>query len=260
MRLDDVSPRTWVFGAGAGWALLVWVLALAGMGGRVPPLADDPSLLHTLPKPTAPPPERLGPFGQYDEIAARPLFSEDRRPQPFSLGGDDAEQGSDFDYILTSVLLAPQVKLAMLQPDGGGEPLRVKLGDGIEASPAWRLVALNPRSAVFEGPSGRKTLELRVFDGKGGEPPTPVAEAAPAPNPAGPARAPVPRPIIVPPPRPEAVAGGMGASKPMAPEPGKNNAQQQMDDLRHRIEQRRAQLRADEIRETGGTPPPPDKP
>ena len=45
MRLDDVSPRTWLFGAAAGWALAAWMLALAGMGGRVVPLADDPSLL-----------------------------------------------------------------------------------------------------------------------------------------------------------------------------------------------------------------------
>ena len=31
MRLDDVSPRTWLFGAAAGWALAAWMLALAGM-------------------------------------------------------------------------------------------------------------------------------------------------------------------------------------------------------------------------------------
>ena len=118
MRLEDVSPRTWLLGAVAGWALAAWVLALAGMGGRVTPLADDPSLLQSLPKPAKPPPERLGPFGQYAEIAARPLFSQDRRLQPFSLGGDD-DTSNDFDYMLTSVLLVPQVKLAMVQPKCG---------------------------------------------------------------------------------------------------------------------------------------------
>jgi general secretion pathway protein N len=255
MRLDDVSPRTWLLGTVAGWALLAWVLALVGMGGRVSPLPEDSSLLQSLPKPTKAPPERLGPFGQYAEIASRPLFSDDRRPQPFSLGGDDADQGNDFDYILTSVLLVPQVKLAMIQPTGGGEPLRIKLGDSVEPAPAWRLVALNPRSAVFEGPGGQKTLELRVFNGQGGEPPTPVVEAEPPAN-AMPVR-PQQAPIVVPPPGPQAIAGGRGASKPDAsPKRDPDNVQQQMDDLRSRIEQRRAQLRADEIRELGGTPPP----
>ena len=177
MRVEDVSPRTWLLAAVAGWALAAWVLALAGMGGRVTPLHDDPALLQALPKPTKAPPERLGPFAEYAEIAARPLFSQDRRPQPFSLGGDD-DASDEFDYILTSVLLVPQVKLAMVQPTGGGEPLRIKLGDSVEAAPAWRLVGLNPRSAVFEGPGGQKTLELRVFDGTGGEPPSAGGGAA----------------------------------------------------------------------------------
>jgi general secretion pathway protein N len=234
VRLEDVSQRTWLLAAVAGWALAAWVLALAGMGGRVTPLADDPSLLQALPKPTRAPPERLGPFGQYAEIAARPLFSQDRRPQPFSLGGDE-DTSDDFDYMLTSVLLVPQVKLAMVQPTGGGEPLRIKLGDSVAEAPAWRLVALDPRSAVFEGPAGRKTLELRVFDGTGGALPSAsedadaladkAASATPAPS-AG-------------------VAGGQGAQKPDAkPAPARSSTEQQMDALRKRIEQRRAQLRA----------------
>ncbi|HET7125492.1 MAG TPA: hypothetical protein VFI26_00125 [Lysobacter sp.] len=259
MRLDDVSPRTWLLGTVAGWALLAWVLALAGMGGRVSPLPEDASLLQSLPKPTKAPPERLGPFGQYAEIAARPLFSNDRRPQPFSLGGDDADQGNDFDYILTSVLLAPQVKLAMVQPTGGGEPIRVKLGDSVEPAPAWRLVALDPRSAVFEGPGGQKTLELRVFDGTGGEPPTPdTAEAQtdgdnPAPAPAASA-------TIV----PQAVAGGAGTTKSEGPAKAPVNkastTEQQMDVLRKRIEQRRAQLRAAQARKPAKPATTPDNP
>lgn len=248
MRLDDVSPRTWLFGAAAGWALAAWMLALAGMGGRVVPLADDPSLLQSLPKPAKAAVERLGPFGEYAEIATRPLFSPDRRPQPFSLGGDD-EQANDFDYMLTSVLLVPQVRLAMIQPTGGGDPLRVKLGDSVEEAPAWRLVALDARSAEFEGPGGRKTLELRVFDGSGGEPPSAGATAE-----AGDANA----TLATPPPAAVAaaarapgagIAGGQGARKPdAAPAAEAGSTEQQMQALRQRIEQRRAQLRAEQAR------------
>lgn len=247
MRLEDVSPRTWLLGAVAGWALAAWVLALAGMGGRVTPLADDPSLLQSLPKPGKAPPERLGPFGQYAEIAARPLFSQDRRLQPFSLGGDD-DTSNDFDYVLSGVLLMPQAKVAMVEPTDGGETGRVKLGDAVEAAPAWRLVALSPRSAVFEGPGGQKTLELRVFDGEGGEPPTPEApDAVQANQPAlQPAAAAVPRASGA------GIAGGQGAQKAdaaAAPVPPPDNTEQQMEALRKRIEQRRAQLRAQQARQ-----------
>jgi len=239
VRLEDISPRTWLFGAVAGWALAAWVLALAGMGGKVVPLPDDPSLLQSLPKPSKAPPERLGPYGQYAEISTRPLFSQDRRPQPFSLGGDD-DTSNEFDYMLTSVLLVPQVKLAMVQPSGGGDPLRVKLGDSVQDAPAWRLVALNPRSAVFEGPGGQKTLELRVFDGSGGEPPSTddtadaqAGNAAPPPVAAGVVRAPG-----------AGIPGGPGAPKTDAmPAPPPASTEQQMEALRKRIEQRRAQLR-----------------
>lgn len=257
MRLEDVSPRTWLFGTVAGWALAAWVLALAGMGGRIVPLPDDPSLLQSLPKPNKAPPERLGPYGQYAEISVRPLFSPDRRPQPFSLGGDD-DASNDFDYMLTSVLLVPQVKLAMIQPTGGGDPLRVKLGDSVQDAPAWRLVALNPRSAVFEGPGGQKTLELRVFDGTGGEPPSSgestdaqAGNAASAPPPPGAAA--VPR-------APGAgIAGGQGAKKADAAPPPEST-EQQMEALRKRIEQRRAELRSQQARQAADPAPATDNP
>jgi general secretion pathway protein N len=185
VRAEDVSPRTWLLAALAGWALLAWVLALAGMGGRVAPLAGDPALLQQLPQLRAAAGERLGPYGQYDNIASRPLFSEDRRPKPFSLRGEGEEEQPDaFDYVLSGVLLTPGLKLAILQPaapDGapgqasGGESVRIKLGESAERPAGWRLVSLQPRSAVFEGPEGQRTLELRAYDGSGGQPATPAS-------------------------------------------------------------------------------------
>ena len=41
MRLSDAGPRTWLLATVAGWALLAWVLALVGMGGRIGKLPDD---------------------------------------------------------------------------------------------------------------------------------------------------------------------------------------------------------------------------
>lgn len=179
MRVDDASLRTWLLAAVAGWALLAWWLAIAGMGARVAPLADDPALLAPLPPMRPAPALRLGPASQYDAIATRPLFSPDRTPQAFFLeGGDDTVQGDGFDYVLTSVLITPQVKLAILQSADGSESLQVRLEQSPDAQPAWRLVGLDERSAVFDGPQGRRTLELRVFDGAGDAPTSAAVEAA----------------------------------------------------------------------------------
>jgi general secretion pathway protein N len=265
VRAEDLAPRTWLLAALAGWAVLAWLLALGGMGGRVAPLADDPSLLQPLPPVRASTPQRLGPLAQYGEIAARPLFTDDRRPKPFSLRADEGEAANTFDYILTSVLLTPALKLAILQPsaeaqagaaaqgEAGGGPIRVKLGESAEQASSWRLVALEPRSAVFAGPEGERTLELRAFDGTGGAPATPAtpasatartggttgAVAAPAPGSAANPSTPrpsrntvtaVPQPSVPPPPQD---ATGNAVNTPDA----------QIEAIRQRIQARREQLR-----------------
>jgi general secretion pathway protein N len=267
VRAEDIAPRTWLLAALAGWALLAWILALAGMGGRVAPLADDPTLLQPLPAVRASSPQRLGPLAQYGEIAARPLFTDDRRPKPFSLRADEGEQANTFDYILTSVLITPALKLAILQPtaeaqagaaaqgEAGGGPIRVKLGESAEQASSWRLVALEPRSAVFAGPEGERTLELRAFDGTGGTPATPASvpraggTGAP-PGVAGPVPGAIANPSAQRPPRP--VAGPVAAPvpQPSAPPPPQDAAgnavttpDAQIEAIRQRIQARREQLR-----------------
>lgn len=256
MRVDALGPRTWLLGAVAGWAVLVLLLALLGMGGHIARLADDPSLARTLPTLRAAPPPRIGPLAQYDEAAARPLFADTRRPQPFSLQPEgEGEEAPQFDFILTSVLQAPSLQMAIIQPSGGGESIRMKLGESPDEAQGWRLVELHPRSAVFDGPQGQKTLDLRTFDGTGGEAPTAVAVAPRAepsdPEPAAEAEPAVvrdadasvpgrasPPPAVASPARPRANAPTDATAAPASPEA-------QMDAIRRRIEARRAQLRAE---------------
>ena len=108
MRFESASPRTWLLAAAAAWAVIVLLLALFGMGGRIDPLPVDAALVRPLPPvPRAVLRERLAPLAQYGEIASRPLFADDRRPHPFSLQPQGDEQAKAFDYVLTSVLLAP---------------------------------------------------------------------------------------------------------------------------------------------------------
>lgn len=260
MRPDAFGPRTWLLAAVASWAVLIALLALFGLAGRITPMADDPALVQALPKLPAPAPERLGALSQYAEIAARPLFSDNRQPQPFYIAGKEeaAAAAPSFDWILTSVLITPQLKLAILQPPQGGEGVRVKLGEEPAGQAGWRLAELQPRSAVFEGPSGRRAMELRVFDGTGGVPPTQVRAAQPPPViPPGAARvtggpaAPMPAAPNIP-----ATAQNPPAADPPPAPP--QSTEEQMEAIRKRIEARRAQMRQQQAQPT--PPPPPAVP
>jgi general secretion pathway protein N len=248
MRLDDASPRTWLLATAAGWALLTWVLALAGMGRHVDALPPDPTLVKPLPQARKSPPDALGPLSQYGEIAARPLFVDDRRPKPFFMQGkgEGENQQAAFDYLLTSVLITPQLSMAILQPADGSESVPVKLGEVPESHPSWRLSSLEPRRAVFEGPEGRRELDLRVFNGQGGQPPTAVAGPTPPPSgrpmpvPMPAPNRPVPQPQAnVPPQPPQPTPAPQGTDATAAP----LTEQAQMEAIRKRIEARRAQLR-----------------
>lgn len=260
MRVEGISPRTWVLGTVAGWALVLWVLALAGMGSRVAHLPDDPSLVSRLPQLPPAPAERLGPLAQYANITVHPLFSTDRQPQPFFLtkeGDEDAQPA--FDYVLTSVLITPTFKMAIVQPSEGGDSVRIKLGESADAQPAYRLTTINPRSAVFEGPDGEHTLELRVFDGSGGEPPTEIGSAGANAKRAidanadanADATAASAAPILKPKPAPKPVSRPAPQTGAKPAQPPTDNAdasaqptpEEQMESIRRRIEQRRAQLR-----------------
>lgn len=226
-RLGQAGAMTWVLAAACGWALLLWVGALLGMGGRIAEAV--PVAQPALPRPLAPVPDRVGPLAQYAEAAAHPLFTEDRRPRAFlaSAGGDDgAVAAQPFDFVLTGVLISPQVRLAILQPTAGGTSLRVREGAVPEGAPGWRLLEVQPRRAVFEGPGGQTTLDLRTF-GVAGDP-TP-ARAVDAPQAA------------------TAAASAMRAAS--AADAAVDNAQasddaRRIEDIRRRIEARRAQLQS----------------
>lgn len=236
MRLDQARPITWLLAVVAGLALLGWLLALAGMGGHVAPADDDPAMVQPLPRLQAMPAARLAPLAQYAEAASRPVFAQDRRPHPFALpqgAGDDHAQADAFDYVLSSVLIAPGFRMAIIEPAQGGDSVTVRLGGSADAIPGWRLAGLQPRSAVFEGPGGRRVLDLRTWTGAGGSgaaaPPVPAIAASDTPMPAADASAAVPM---------------------SAPAPAPTQVQMQMDAIRKRIEARRAQLRQEAAQST----------
>lgn len=166
-RFEQAGPLTWLLAACAGWALLVWLTALLGLGSAVAPTRTIPPD-GVLPQARPASPDRIGPLAQYSEAAARPVFTSDRQPHSFMATGPDGadmagEQAQALDFILTGVLISPQVRLAILQPTGGGESVRVREGASPANAPGWRLVEVQPRRAVFQGSGGESSLDLRVF-------------------------------------------------------------------------------------------------
>lgn len=262
MRLDSLSPRTWLLAGVAGWAVCLWVFALAGLGGRLGKLPDDlePQRLPATKLPTA---ERPGPPTQYIAIADRPIFSENRRPQQFRIGGNaDEAKANTFDFTLTSVLIAGGTQIAILRPAAdGAAPVRVKLNEAVDSAPQWTLAALQPRQATFRGPDGDRVLDLRVFDGVGGDAPPPIATAPPPPPPGGAAG---PGGVVGPPGGvpPPGAAGPQPGAQPQVPPPAANasgpasapvSTEAQLEAIRKRIEARRAQLRQ-QAAQAGQTP------
>jgi len=252
MRIAEAPPRSWLLAVLAAWALCVWLLALSGMGGSIDRLDPDPALLRPLPADFQPGEERLGALQQYAESARRPLFTDDRRPQPFVIDPDAEAGQGNFDFVLTSVLRTPTLQMAILQPSGGGRSLGVKVGESPEGVSGWSLASVESRAAVFNGPDGEVRLALRQFDGVGGEPPTPMAvtppEQAVMEGPqmpleggAGPGAAAVAPPGVV------TDASGMpvpeaenATPETVQPAPA---AADQVEAIRKRIEERRARLR-----------------
>lgn len=235
--VEALRPRGMLLAALALWALALCVLAAFGLGGRVGPHPPDLALRPTIPAVALSATQaRLGPASDYVEVGNRPLLNADRRPALVSAaGGVDADQ--PLDAVLTSVLIAGETRLALVQTREGGETRRVRLGENVPGT-AWQLVELEPRRAVFAGPQGRTELVLRVFDGKGGEPPT-----AGAPRDTAQARTPE-RPAAAPPgaPAPDPAASA-GAPAAVAEAPATPEAQ--VEAIRRRIEARRAQRAAE---------------
>lgn len=235
--INALRPRGAVLAALALWAVCLLVLAVAGLGGRVGPHPDNGTLVPSMPEVrlTAVG-SRLGPASDYLEIGNRPLLSADRRPAPISAAGE-GEGDQPLEVTLTSVLIAGDVKLAIVQDKGDGKSRRVRLGELIEGT-AWRLVALESRSAVFDGPQGRTELTLRVYDGGSGTVPVSGPRAAP--------------PVATAAPAAGKTESEPGAATPAPAAPPQENAElsqeQQVEAIRRRIEARRAQMRAENAR------------
>lgn len=236
--IERLRPATAIGLAMVLWALAVLLLALVGLGGRPPGTGVAPGSAPALPPLTLKAtPSRLGPLADYADIGARPLLAPDRRPS--AVLAPDGGSG-EFDAALTSVLITPSLRMAIFTGNQDGASRRVRLGEAVPGT-GWQLVQIQARRAVLEGPSGQRTLELRVFNGQGGSAPTPVAPPADA------GEAPKPEAGNAVPPAPVARAASPAPPAAATPAPARSQ-EEQIAEIRRRIEARRAQLRAEAAR------------
>ena len=243
---DTLRPLTLLLAAAGLWALSLLVLALAGLGSRFPaPTAtiEAPALPKVTLTRTEP---RLGAYANYMEVGQRPLLMPDRRPG--ITPSADGQGTSDLDVTLTSVMITSRLQVAILTDNKDASSRRVRMGETVAGS-NWRLVQLEPRRALLEGPTGQRELLLRVFDGKGGQAPTPSVVGA-EPQPEADAQAASSDASQPQPPQPAQTAEGRLAETPTpAARPEGTGAavtqEQQVEAIRRRIEARRAQMRAE---------------
>lgn len=254
MKLEQISLRTGFLVALAGWAAAVWLATGFGLGSRLPGAdggADAAASLPALPPLTA---ERMADAGSYSAIGERPLFAEDRRPRPYLLGG--GEPAASAALRLTGVLLAGDFGLATFNTEQN-RSLRLRLNG--EAVDGWQLVALQPRQATVIGPGGSQVLELAVFNGQGGEPPTALGSVTATPPAAGAGAPPLPPVPAQQPgaavPRPPVQAAPATAAANVPPTNSNGPSEAQMQAIRERIQARRRQLQQQQQQQQPSPPP-----
>ncbi|MBD3825385.1 MULTISPECIES: general secretion pathway protein GspN [Stenotrophomonas] len=260
MKIDVAPLRTWWLAAVLAWAAAIWLATLFGLGGRLGPAPPPGRAAAALPVLPPAAPERMATAASYADIGTRPLFAEDRTPRPYLLGG--SEPGAASTVSLTGVLLTDSFAMAILTTDQH-QSLRLRLnGDAVNG---WQLLALEPRRATVAGPGGTQVLELPVFNGQGGEPPTVLGNPTPGGGvpPAG-----QPMPALPPPasaaaqarptngPSPAAVARPVAPAPAPAPAQNEGPSEEQMSAIRERIQARRQQLQQQQQQQQSSQRPP----
>lgn len=133
-------------------ALLLALLLGVGRGTRwdaarssapLPPAVNPAN----LPRPV--------PLQQFALVWEKPLFSPDRKPVAHAADG-----GSSMgDLELTGIILTPGLRMALLHDRNGDKQVRLREGESLPDG-SVKLVQIQPRSALFDAPSGRTELKL----------------------------------------------------------------------------------------------------
>lgn len=175
----------------------------------------------------------LEPFEEYGEIVRRPVFFSDRRlpvVQIVEVGEDaedsieeieEAEEVPDLKASVAGIIITPEVRMAMINDQEANRTVLLREGMSLEGDQAaWRLDSIQARGVSFVSVDGRSTgLELKV-NTSGLTRPQPQRRAAESAEP-----------------EPEAATE----------EPAEldDDARSRAEEIRRRVAERRAELRAE---------------
>lgn len=253
MRTERLTLRSTLLLVAAVLSGLIWAATLLGLGKRIPAHHFDSGALPVLPRLEPAADDPMTAAGSFAAVTERPVFAEDRRPHPFRLGGPQATAGGALR--LTGVLLSGDFGMATLSGDQD-RSLRLRLNG--EAVEGWQLLALEPRRATVLGPDGAQVLELVVFNGQGGQPPTQLRDPRTGARPASSAA------VVLPASPAPAQAAGSPRNAPgdtpassAAADPAANQgpSEEQMRAIRDRIRARREQLQQQQQQRQSTSPP-----
>lgn len=116
----------------------------------------------------------LAEFDQYATIMERPVFFSDRQLPVVEVAedGEDAEPAeveeveeiSELKAAVAGIVITPEMKLAMVSDETAGKTVVLREGMSLEGEQAaWKLESILPRAVSFVSVDGRETqLELQV--------------------------------------------------------------------------------------------------
>jgi general secretion pathway protein N len=239
MTSGQARQLTRVLYGTVGALAALYLLLLAGFGRGVPSASPG----ETDPLPTLQLSEtqvHLPGLDFYDDLASRPLFAEDRKPQPkvaetSEEPAPEVPPTAPLNIALTGIIHTPQAKIALVRDNSTGRALSLKERMPLPGDQgAWLVKAIEPRRVVFEdtGSQTETTVDLPIG--------TASAASAGGGN--------VPRSTMAPAAANAAVAGtNVEAAKAAAAgtAPEEDPVARRAAEIRRRIEERRAQLRRD---------------
>ena len=162
--------------AGIGVLVLLGLAAFVLFGRvdveRIEPARAPDSIIgrSVLQKP------ELAELAEYSAITERPLFFADRRlPVIEVAGGDDSELADEpepvteveipeLEATVAGIIITPETKLAMITDNSSNETLVLREGMAMAGEKsAWKISTIRPRGVEFETDGGRtEALELEV--------------------------------------------------------------------------------------------------
>ncbi len=230
MTRTQAQQLTRVLGIAVAVLAALYLLLLAGFGRGVPNVgAGDIDAVAALQLSEAQ--VELPGLDVFDDVVQRPLFADDRRPQPKDSGEEpeeapvEAPPSAPLNVALTGIIHTPGTKVVLVRDNMTGRSLNLTENMPLPGDQGgWTVKSIEPRKVVFHdsGSDSETVLELAI----GAASSTPAAPPAQQPRTAA---------------RPSGAPPQPNANTPDAsPE---DEVARRAAEIRRRIEERRAQLR-----------------